>query len=60
VARKRDRGWMDSDILSKIAISRAISDVKSGVSAGRLVLVLMARRTRSKSFGERRPDPGRA
>ncbi len=36
--------------LSRIAISRAISDFKSGVSAGRLGLVLVARRSSSVSF----------
>ena len=50
MARDLDRGWMVSDILSKIAISRAITDFKWGVSAGRLGLVLVARRSSSVSF----------
>ena len=41
---------MTSEILSKIAISRAITDFKSGVSAGRLRLVLMAKRSSLRSF----------
>jgi hypothetical protein len=51
VARDPDRGWMDSAILSKIACPRAISDSKWGVSAGRLVLVLVAGRSSLRPFG---------
>jgi hypothetical protein len=50
VARDLDRGSMDSAILSKIALSRAIWDFKWGVNAGRLVLVLVAGRSSLRPF----------
>ena len=44
-ARDLDLGWIFSDVLSRIALPRAITDCKWGVSAGRLELVLMARQS---------------